>query len=137
MAMPSFYVASSRDGLEAAVDLSRVLVGKGMRNAFAWWEHFNHKCSMELCAVANRFDLACRELAAASRCDVFVGISRMGKGSHVELGAALMGGCPKSVILVGVDPADSVFYDPVLVTVVPTIADALVRIGEILATEWS
>ena len=51
------------------------------------------------------------EIDAASKCNIFIGAARMGKGSHVELGLAL-GGDARRIILVGVDPADSVFYTP-------------------------
>lgn len=32
-----------------------------------------------------------RFFVPASRCDLFIGLARLGKGSHVELGAALTG----------------------------------------------
>lgn len=62
------------------------------------------------------------EISAASGCDLFVGIARLGKGSHVELGAALHGEVPR-IILVGIEGADSVFYDSAMVTRAVDIAE--------------
>lgn len=105
-----FYIASSRDGLDDVRRITSALEAHGMENAFPWPEHFTHRCSMETCGIADRDHLAQRELAAASKCDLFIGIARLGKGSHVELGAALARDVAR-VVLVGVDRADSVFYD--------------------------
>lgn len=114
IAVRSFYVASSRDRIDDVAMVASFLVQRGMRNTFAWPDHFTHRCSAETCGVRDRADLARRELAAAGTCDLFVGIARLGKGTHVEIGAALFArdrGHPKRIILVGVDRADSVFYD--------------------------
>jgi hypothetical protein len=81
-----------------------------MTNAFPWPKHFEHKCSSETCGIANRADLAFNELVAANTCDLFIGIARLGRGAHVELGAALLTGNAR-IVLVGVNRADSVFYD--------------------------
>jgi len=108
--MTRFYIASSRDGLDDVLSVSAVLERAGMQNAFPWPKHFDHKCSGHTCGIADRDDLAFNELVAASTCDLFIGIARLGKGSHVELGAALMHGHAR-IILVGVNGADSVFYD--------------------------
>lgn len=120
----SFYIASSRDGLADVATLAMHLENHGMRNAFPWHMHFNHVCSPGVCDVADRKDLARREIEAASSCDLFVGVSRLGRGSHVELGAALAKRS-KRVLLVGVDPADSVFYEAGEVEVVASIADVM------------
>lgn len=108
--MTRFYIASSRDGLGDVIRVFEVLERAGMQNASPWPKHFEHICSSEACGIANRDDLAFNELLAASSCDLFIGIARLGKGSHVELGAALMHGHAR-IILVGVNGADSVFYD--------------------------
>jgi hypothetical protein len=118
----TFYIASSRDGLSDVAAIAAHLEARGMVNAFAWPEHFNHRCSLETCGIGNRQDLARRELAAARSCDIFVGVARLGKGSHVELGAALVG-LPKEIYLVGVERADSVFYDHHAVSVVSSVGD--------------
>jgi hypothetical protein len=55
---------------------------------------------------------------------VFVGLSRLGKGAHVELGLAL-GGRASRIVLIGVEPMDSVFYTPGVVEVVPDVVAAL------------
>lgn len=107
---PTFYVASSRDRLADVLAIAELLTASGMRNAFVWPEHFTHRCSSWTCGVRGRADLARHELDAARTCDLFIGIARMGKGTHVELGAALTGPF-KRVILVGVDCADLVFYE--------------------------
>lgn len=107
--MTTFYIASSRDGLNDVHRVSAALARSGMQWTFPWPYHFDHKCSRESCGISDGHDLSLNELDAASHCDLFVGISRMGKGSHVELGAALISCIPR-VILVGVDAADSVFY---------------------------
>jgi hypothetical protein len=104
----TFYVASSRDGLCDVETLAGTLQAAGWRNAFDWPSHFSHACSEETCGIRDRKELARRELDAAGSCGLFVGIGRLGKGSHVELGAALRG--PARIILVGIDPSDSVFY---------------------------
>lgn len=105
-----FYIASSKDRLHDVRELARFLERKGMRNAFAWHEHIEHRCADVGCGVRSRHALAEFELVAARYCDLFVGIARLGKGSHVELGAALVG-TPKRIVLIGVDRADLVFYD--------------------------
>lgn len=108
--MPSsFYVASSREQLALVRNISALLEVRGLRNLFPWWEHFDHKCG-EHCGIADRKSLAAHELLAASQCDLFIGVARLGKGSHVELGAALTGS-PKKIVLIGVTPSDLVFYD--------------------------
>lgn len=113
MNLPTFYIASSRDRLTEVRQIARLLTEAGMASAFPWPDHFEHRCSSDTCGIFDRPDLARRELKAASTCDLFIGITRMGKGSHVELGAALTSRerSPKRVILVGVDRADLVFYD--------------------------
>lgn len=121
--MISFYIASSGDRLADVVALSTRLEGRGMRNAFAWHEHWHHKCSSEVCGIRDRQDLAAREIEAASTCDVFVGIARMGKGSHVEFGMALGGGHAQRFILVGVNVVDLVFYEYAYVEHAATVAD--------------
>lgn len=120
----TFYIASSRDGLADVTKLATRLESRGMRDAFAWPAHFEHRCSSETCGVRDRHDLANRELVAAWTCDLFIGIARLGKGSHVELGAALAGKA-RRVILVGVDRNDSVFYADGVVEVVATIDDVV------------
>lgn len=120
MAPPSFYIASSRDRIGRIGDvrgLAAILERMRMRNAFAWPDHFDHQCSEEVCGIRDRNALAEQELFAASRCDLFIGLARLGKGSHVELGAALTG-TKKRIILVGVDRSDLVFYDNAKVKVV-------------------
>lgn len=119
-----FYIASSRDGIAGVARLSAHLESQGMRNAFPWPMHFSHQCSLAVCDVRDRGELARFEIAAASTCDLFVGIARLGKGSHVELGAALVGRVSR-VILVGVDPTDSVFYEPGLVEIFATVDDVI------------
>lgn len=119
-----FYIASSRDRLDEVCRLAAELEARGMRNAFAWPEHFSHRCSLESCGIRDRDHLAQCELLAAGRCDLFIGIARLGKGSHVELGAALAIGVAR-VILVGVDRADSVFYDAARVEHASDLAAAL------------
>jgi hypothetical protein len=114
MGTRTFYLASSRDRIDDVNSIAALLVERGMYNAFAWPEHFTHRCSAETCGIRDRADLARRELTAAGTCDLFVGIARMGKGTHAELGAALFASHhtnAKRVILVGVDRSDSVFYD--------------------------
>jgi hypothetical protein len=106
----SFYIASSGDNLTSVAKLSEHMVQRGMRNAFPWHEHFRHTCSAERCGIGDRPELARRELIAASGCDLFLGIARLGRGSHVELGAALGSGIVRRIMLVGVKPEDSVFY---------------------------
>lgn len=120
----TFYIASSRDGIADVADLCAALEVRGMSNAFPWPEHFAHKCCPELCGIRDREDLARRELSAASSCDLFIGVARLGKGSHVELGAALVGR-PKRVILVGVDTSDSVFYADGVVEVVASVTELI------------
>jgi hypothetical protein len=76
--------------------------------------------------------LAQSELAAAALCNLFIGIARLGKGSHVELGAALALGWTLGrtrIILVGVDRADSVFYDAKQVEHVNDLSALLVLLG--------
>lgn len=120
----SFYIASSRDGLTDVLSIAAYLESCGMRDAFPWPSHFSHRCVFELCGIRDRQHLAERELEAASSCDLFVGVARLGKGTHVELGAALApGSAPKRIILVGVDPEDSVFYGARGVEVVATVPD--------------
>jgi hypothetical protein len=106
----TFYIASSRDQIDEVSRITAALEASGMENAFPWPKHFAHHCSPKHCGVRDRSDLARRELVAAGWCDLFIGIARLGRGSHVELGAALAVGTAR-VILVGVDRADSVFYD--------------------------
>lgn len=105
----SFYLASSRDQIDDVRDLAAWLTLRRMLCRFPWWDHFDHVCSLEHCGIRDRKHLAAKELDAASFCDLFVGIARMGKGSHVELGARLAAGSGRTV-LVGVEPIDSVFY---------------------------
>jgi len=132
-----FYVASSRDRLEDVIRVSAALERSGMTNAFSWPDHFSHKCSVSQCGIADRTALAHRELAAAAACSLFVGIHRMGKGAHVELGAALLGsslrlpmGAPAGrVILVGVDCTDLVFYETRRVEHVADIAGLFSLLG--------
>ena len=107
--MRTFYIASSRDGLDHVLRVERALEQNGLHNTFAWHRHFSHRCSERMCGISNRHELARLEISAASRCDLFIGIARLGRGSHVELGMALAGPT-KRIILVGVDPSDSVFY---------------------------
>lgn len=128
---PAFYVASSRDGLAEVLEVAAFLTARGMRNAFAWPEHFTHRCSAETCGIRDRAALARAEMDAAGSCDLFVGIARMGKGTHVELGAALAARHPgKRVILVGVDRADSVFYEAGGVEHVGDVAELLDLLSE-------
>lgn len=122
MRQRSFYIASSRDGLRSVVRLRDALIRRGWRNAFDWPAHFDHRCSAERCGVSGRADLARWEIEAARGCDLFVGISRLGKGSHVELGAALSGSS-KRIIIVGVNPADLVFYEASGVVLVDFLCD--------------
>jgi len=128
----TFYIASSRDGLADVEKLSMYLMSRGMRNAFPWPVHFAHRCSGATCGIRDRIDLARRELVAASKCDLFIGVARLGKGSHVELGAALAGQT-KRIILAGVDREDSLFYARGVVEVVATVDD-VVRALEVRAT---
>lgn len=111
----TFYIASSRDRIDDVRALAADLERWGLSNSFAWHDHFNHHCATNTCGIADRADLARRELSAAGSCDLFVGIARLGKGSHVELGAAesavILTGRPKRIILVGLERLDSVFYD--------------------------
>ena len=118
-----FYVASSRDGLPQVLDLTARLEALGWDNTFGWPEHFNHVCSTGTCGIGSRQELAWSELRGVRLCDVFIGIARMGKGSNVELGAALILG--RRIILVGMDPRDSVFYDADGVTHVASIDDVV------------
>jgi hypothetical protein len=120
----TFYIASSRDRIAEVREIAQFLEARGMRNAFDWPEHFDHKCSLEGCGIRDRPDLAKRELEGASTCDLFIGIARLGRGSHVELGAALVGPAHK-IILVGVDRGDSVFYDAAGVEHMATVADVM------------
>lgn len=106
----TFYIASSRERLEDVRLVAVTLESIGMTNSFAWHDHFDHRCTQDRCGIKNRQHLARLELRAAGQCDLFIGIARLGKGSHVELGAALTGYVER-IILVGCDPADSVFYD--------------------------
>lgn len=122
MRMRTFYAASSRDGMASVIRLHDALTRRGWRNAFPWPRHFDHVCSIMHCGVMDRAALAREELRAARSCDLFVGIARLGKGSHVELGAALSGPL-KRIVLVGVDPADSVFYVASDVEVVASLSD--------------
>lgn len=116
---PIFYIASSHDRLDDVRELADWLSARGMACSFSWWDHFDHACSSWTCGIRGRQHLARTELAAAGlTADLFIGIARMGKGSHVELGAALAIGT-KRVILVGVNPGDSVFYDAACVEHVP------------------
>ncbi len=96
-----------------------------MYNTFSWPDHFDHKCSQNGCGIRDRSDLARRELEGASTCDLFIGIARLGRGSHVELGAALVGLRAHRIILVGADRADSVFYDASGVEHAATVADVM------------
>lgn len=116
----TFYVASSRDGLDDVDQITQFLERRGWHNAFAWPDHFGHTCSIENCGIVDRADLAMVELKAAGECDLFIGVSRMGKGTHVELGAALTG-TGKRIILVGADVNDSCFYEGAEVEHVPNI----------------
>lgn len=106
----TFYIASSRDRLEDVRALAAHLESLGMVCSFAWWMHFDHVCSVERCDIDDRMALAAREMTAAGSCDLFIGVDRMGKGAHVELGVALAVGVEQRIILVGVAPSDSVFY---------------------------
>lgn len=106
----TFYIASSRDRLEDVRRLASELEAGGMRSAFAWYDHFDHRCSVDVCGIRDRRQLARKELSAVAGCDLFVGIARLGKGSYVELAVALTGLCAR-VILVGVERSDSVFYE--------------------------
>ena len=127
----TFYIASSRDGLATVAMLAAALGTAGLVNKFDWRAHFDHVCSEETCGVRDRADLKRREVEGARSCDVFIGVSRLGKGSHVELGCALAGEA-QLIILVGVDPADSVFYAPghddAKPTIVVTTADEVLRV---------
>jgi hypothetical protein len=116
-----FYIASSRDQIDEVCRIAAALEASGMENAFPWPEHLAHRCSHERCGIRDRSDLARRELFAAGWCDLFIGIARLGRGSHVELGAALAVGTAR-VILVGVDRTDSVFYDATSVERVDNVA---------------
>jgi len=127
--METFYIASSRDRLNEVIILAKHLESIGLHNAFPWPEHFNHKCSTEVCGVPDRKALARFELDAASNCDLFIGIARLGKGSHVELGAALAGR-PKAIFLVGVDPKDLVFYEGDGVDIMASLDDLMQAIVE-------
>lgn len=105
-----FYIASSRDRIEDVRNISAALKRNTLEDAFPWPDHFTHRCSPERCGVRDRDHLAHLELQAAGQCDLFIGLARLGKGSHVELGAALIMRVPR-IILVGIDRSDSVFYD--------------------------
>lgn len=111
----TFYVASSRDRLEDVAKVTAFLEERGLANAFAWPTHFSHACAEDVCGVRDRADLARQELDAVAECSLFIGIARMGKGAHVELGVALYAALhdarAKRVILVGADRTDSVFYE--------------------------
>ncbi len=116
-----FYIASSFDGLAQVKVLMATLRAMGHKIAFDWTTHLDHQCSEALCGVPSRRHLAHRELDAASGADMFIGIARMGKGTHVELGAYLgasyMRGVSPNVLLVGVwdgqGKSESVFYEHV------------------------
>lgn len=132
MSKSRFYIASSRDRIDDVRALAAVLRRNGLDDAFPWPEHFTHTCSLELCGVTDRAHLAQSELAAAALCNLFIGIARLGKGSHVELGAALALGWTLGrtrIILVGVDRADSVFYDAKQVEHVNDLSALLVLLG--------
>lgn len=126
--MTTFYIASSGDGLADVKLLAAVLEGRGLQNTFPWHEHWNHKCSTAVCGILDRQDLGAVEIEAARTCDLFVGIARLGKGSHVEFGMALTGRA-RRLILVGVDVADSVFYGHARVEHVATVTGASLLIG--------
>lgn len=127
-----FYIASSRDRIDDVRAIAAVLRRHGLEDAFPWPEHFTHTCSLELCGVTGRAHLAHLELAGASLCDLFIGIARLGKGAHVELGAALALGRTLGrtrIILVGTDRADSVFYEASKVEHVKDLDALLVLLG--------
>lgn len=125
----TFYIASSRDRLAEVRALAERLVARGIRNAFDWPSHFEHRCSLDTCGVSARDELAGLEIAAAASADLFIGIARLGKGSHVELGAALARPDSGQIILVGADPADSVFYGARGITRVADLAGLYASLG--------
>lgn len=120
----TFYIASSGDGLSDVILLATVLENRGMRNAFRWPDHWHHKCAPAVCGLRDRRELGERELEAASSCDLFIGINRLGKGSHVEFGAALVGRA-RRFILIGIVPADLVFYEDARIEHASTVAEAV------------
>jgi hypothetical protein len=126
--MTTFYVASSRDGLEDVLRVTSELERHGYHNTFPWPRHFEHTCLLALCGIDDRRGLAYAELVAAGTCDLFVGIGRLGQGSHVELGAALYSSRPR-IILVGVNRAESVFYDAGRVEHVADLAELFTRLS--------
>jgi hypothetical protein len=124
----SFYIASCGDNLRSVELLSEHLERQGMHNAFPWHEHLGHACSYGVCGIDNRSQLARHELIAAGTCMLFIGITRLGRGSHVELGAALRGPA-RRIVLIGVKPEDSVFYCANGVEIFDTLEDALRVLG--------
>ncbi len=132
MTASTFYIASSRDGLTDVRRLAAHLEAIGMRWAFDWPAHFEHTCSAETCGVPGRVDLAAREIVGVANCDLFVGIGRMGRGTHVELGVALLSASSfnalKMVVLVGVDKADSVFYEFSMVVHCSTVDEVIAMV---------
>lgn len=122
--MLNFYVASCTANAPAVDALASRLLALGLTDTFRWTRHLRHGCSSQTCGVDGREGLAAVELRAASMTDLFVGLDRLGRGCHVELGAALAGD-PKTIVLVGVDVAASVFYQDRRVKVVGTVEEAI------------
>lgn len=124
----SYYVASSRDGVADVRELSRRLDQLGMVNLLDWPSHLDHTCSDVVCGIRDRARLAMVEVRAAAGCGLFVGLHRMGRGAHVELGAAIhacLSIVPKRVVLVGCDPADSALYCHPVVEHVASVPDVI------------
>jgi hypothetical protein len=114
-----FYAAGSRDALADVRALTAALTELGFEPAFDWTEHADHACSVTTCGVRDRRALAEAEVRAAAEADLFVGVARMGKGAHIEMGVALgaahvQGRTPR-LLLVGVwdgaGESDSIFYE--------------------------
>ena len=114
-----FYVAGSRDAIDGVRTITHALKARGHTPTFDWTAHLDHRCSEQLCGVHGRTMLAATEIRAAAAADLFVGVARLGRGAHIELGAALGAaltlGRDPLIILVGVrDPTDvslPVFYE--------------------------
>lgn len=84
-AKPRIYVASSLDDIDRARTLADALVGRGFELTYRWMDHG----PVAKDGPARMAEVAANELLGVAAADAVIVLLPGGRGTHVELGAAL------------------------------------------------
>lgn len=122
------YVASGLEQLERVSELITTMKFAGYEVTYDWTKHGPLQDRSDMWASVGQ-----AELSGVLRADVLIALLPGGRGTHFEMGAAVMSG--KRVIVVGHDPAfqtrTCLFYHHPSVTRIPKVEDVWAELQKI------